>query len=62
MARITRKELKTDRFALEVGHTVDFLEEHRGLILRIGGAALVVILLVAGIVYYRRHQIGRAHV
>lgn len=56
MARITRKELKTDRFALEVGHTVDYFEEHRSQILRIGGVALLVVLLVVGIIYYRRHQ------
>lgn len=29
MDRITRKALKTDKFAAEVGHTVEFLEEHR---------------------------------
>ncbi|HWQ52202.1 MAG TPA: tetratricopeptide repeat protein [Bryobacteraceae bacterium] len=56
MARITRKELKTDRFALEVEHTVDFFDEHRRDIARYGAAALVVILLAVGIFYYRRHQ------
>lgn len=56
MARITRKELKTDRFALEVEHTVDFFDEHRRDVIRYGAAALVIILLVVGIVYYRRHQ------
>ena len=46
MARITRKELKTDKFALEVGHTVDFFEEHHTEIVRYGAAALVVIAIV----------------
>ena len=56
MARITRKELKTDKFALEVEHTVDFFEEHRTEIFRYGAAALVVAALVALIFVYRAHQ------
>ena len=56
MARITRKELKTDKFALEVGHTVDFFEEHRTEIIRYGGAALAVIAIVAIVIVYRNHQ------
>ena len=40
MSRITRKELKTDKFALEIGHTVTFFEEHRQEIIRYGGVAL----------------------
>ena len=56
MARITRKELKTDKFALEVGHTVDFFEEHQTEIIRYGAAALAVAAIVALIVVYRSHQ------
>ncbi len=56
MARITRKELKTDRFALEVGQTVTFFEEHQKEIIRYGAAAAVVIALVFGYVVYQRHQ------
>jgi len=55
VARITRKELKTDKFALEVGHTVDFFEEHQTEILRYGAAALVVAAIAVGIVFYRGH-------
>ena len=40
MARITRKELKTDKFALEVEHTVTFFEEHQKEIVRYGGIAV----------------------
>lgn len=56
MARITRKELKTDKFALEIGHTVDFFEEHRREIVRytLIGVAVVLVLLAA--YFYRRHQ------
>ena len=56
MARITRKELKTDKFALEVGHTVDFFEEHQTEIIRYGAIALVVAAIVVGILFYRGHQ------
>jgi len=56
VARITRKELKTDRFALEVEHTVTFFEEHQQAILRYGLGAVVVIVLIIGFVYYSRHQ------
>jgi len=56
VARITRKELKSDRFAQEVGLTVDFFEEHRDDLVRYGGIALVALLLVGGYVLYARHQ------
>jgi predicted negative regulator of RcsB-dependent stress response len=56
VARITRKELKTDKFALEVGHTVDFFEEHRTEIVRYAAAALAVAAIVALIMVYRSHQ------
>jgi hypothetical protein len=56
VARITRKELKTDKFALEVGHTVDFFEEHRTEIVRYGAAALAVAAIVVLILVYRSHQ------
>jgi tetratricopeptide (TPR) repeat protein len=58
VARITRKELKTDKFALEVGHTVTFFEEHRQELYRYGVAALVVAALIAGYSIYA----GREHV
>jgi predicted negative regulator of RcsB-dependent stress response len=48
--------LKRDRFALEVEHTVGYLSEHRKQAVRIGVASLVVLVLVIGIVLYRRHQ------
>jgi hypothetical protein len=54
--RITRKELKTDKFALEVEHTVDFFEEHRIEIVRYGAVALAVVALVVLISIYRGRQ------
>jgi len=56
VARITRKELKSDKFALEVEQTFTFFEEHQQELLRYGGAAVVVIALAAGLWYYRGHQ------
>jgi hypothetical protein len=56
VARITRKELKTDKFALEVGHTVDYFEEHRKDFIRYGAAAVAVVLLGLGIYFYRSQQ------
>jgi len=47
--RITRKELKSDKFAQEVGHTVHYLEEHRQQVIRYGSiaAGLIVVAFVA---------------
>jgi predicted negative regulator of RcsB-dependent stress response len=56
VARISRKELKTDTFALEVGQTVTFFEEHRQDLVRYGGVVLAVALLIVGYVFYSRNQ------
>ena len=56
MARITRKELKSDRFALEVEHTVTFFDEHRKELVRYGGIGLAVIVLILGYSVYSRHE------
>jgi predicted negative regulator of RcsB-dependent stress response len=58
VARITRKELKSDKFAQEVGLTVTFFEEHKEKIARYGTIAAVAGLLVAGYVLYQRHEHG----
>lgn len=56
MSRITRKELKTDKFALEVEHTVTLFEQHRNEIVRYGAIALAVAALIAGYVIFSRGQ------
>jgi predicted negative regulator of RcsB-dependent stress response len=56
VARITRKDLKTDKFALEVEQTVDFFEEHRKDVIRYGSIALVVVLIGVAIFFYRKQQ------
>jgi TolA-binding protein len=54
--KLTRKELKSDRFALEVQHSVDFVSEHRRQVIRwISIGAGVAVLLVA-IYLYRQHE------
>ncbi len=50
MDRLTRHELKTDKFVEEVGQTVHFLEEHRQAVIRYGSIVLAV-LIVAGAGY-----------
>ena len=56
MARITRKELKSDKFAQEVGLTVTFFEEHQKDVVRFGAIAVAVVLLILGYNVYSRHQ------
>jgi predicted negative regulator of RcsB-dependent stress response len=58
VARITRKELKSDKFALEVEHTFTLFEEHQQEIIRYGGIALGVIVLIIGYMWYANHQRG----
>ena len=56
MDRITRKELKRDRFAVEFGHTVSLFEEHQKEILRYGAIGLAAILLGIGYWIHRGHE------
>ena len=60
MDRLTRKELKSDKFAQEVQHSVQFVSGHRDQIreqaLRWGAPALALLLIVAGVFYYRNYQ------
>jgi tetratricopeptide (TPR) repeat protein len=54
--KITRRELKSDHFALEVGHGVDYLGHHRSQIIRWGSIALVAIILVVAISWFRNYR------
>lgn len=58
MKRQTRKDLKTDKFALEVKHGFDFLNLHRTEAVRYGSIVLAVVLIGAGIYYYMRYESG----
>ncbi|MGB9604510.1 MAG: tetratricopeptide repeat protein [Bryobacteraceae bacterium] len=55
MDRISRKELKTDKFVAEVSETVEFFSGHKQQILRYGSIALAVLLLLLAGNWYRRH-------
>jgi predicted negative regulator of RcsB-dependent stress response len=54
--RLTRKELKSDKFALEVQHSVEYVSEHRRQLVRWGGIAAAMVLLIAGGFIYRNYQ------
>jgi len=54
---ITRKELKQDKFAVEVAHGVDYFAGHRKNFMLYGGIALAVVVIVAGVFYYRNQQV-----
>jgi len=56
VARITRKELKADKFALEVEQTVDFFEEHGSELVRYGGVALALVAVILAYMWYRGHE------
>jgi len=54
--RLTRKELKSDRFALEVQHSIQVVSDHRQQLVRWGTVAAVVAILVIAVVLYRNHE------
>ena len=56
MDKLTRKELKSDKFALEVQHSVEFVSQHRQQMIQWAVGALAVVLIVIGIVWYRSYQ------
>jgi predicted negative regulator of RcsB-dependent stress response len=54
--KLTRKELKSDKFALEVQHSVQYVSGHREQMLKWGAPALALVLIVAAVFYYRTYQ------
>ena len=56
MDRLTRKELKSDRFALEVQHGVEYVSDHRRQLIRWGSVALAVAVVVLAVFFYRGHE------
>ncbi len=57
-SNIARKELKQDKFAAEVVHTVDYFAGHRKNFTMYGSIAAVVLLVITGGMYYRNGQIA----
>ena len=58
MDRVTRKELRSDHFVLEVEHGVDYVGHHRAQFIRWGAIALGAVILIAGTFWYRSYQHG----
>ena len=56
MDKLTRKELKSDKFALEVQHSVEYVSLHRRQMVRWAVPAVAVVLIVIGIFWYRNYQ------
>jgi predicted negative regulator of RcsB-dependent stress response len=54
--RQTRKDLKTDKFAQEVGHTFEFLADHRDQVQRYGIVLAVLVVLGGAYYFYYRSQ------
>jgi len=54
--RVHRQELKHDKFVEQVGHTVEYASEHRGLLTKAGLGVLAVIVIAAGVWWYLQHQ------
>jgi predicted negative regulator of RcsB-dependent stress response len=54
--RLTRKELKTDKFAAEAEHVLESVASHPEQIKRYGAIILAVVVLGGGIYFYRNHQ------
>jgi predicted negative regulator of RcsB-dependent stress response len=54
--RVTRKQLKSDRFVQEVGHTVTYVSEHRKQFIRYGAVAAAVLVVVVAVVGFMRYQ------
>ena len=58
LARLTRKELKSDRFALEVQHSVEYVSEHRRQLTLWGGIGAAAAILIAAFFLYRNYEHG----
>jgi predicted negative regulator of RcsB-dependent stress response len=54
--KLTRKELKSDKFALEVQHSVEYVSQHRQQMIRWAGPAAAVVLIAIGVFWYRSYQ------
>jgi predicted negative regulator of RcsB-dependent stress response len=56
--RLTRKELKTDKFALEVGHGFEYVSEHRQQVVRYGSIAAGVVVLALVLYAFLSYRAG----
>jgi len=56
--RLTRKELKTDKFAQEFGHSVEYVAEHRKQVTRYGIIAVAIAVIALAIYGFQRYREG----
>ena len=56
MDKHTRKELKSDKFALEVQHSVEYVSVHRQQMIRWGIPAAAVVIILLAVFWYRNNQ------
>lgn len=61
MPRISRKELKKDEFATEVGKTYEFVQQRREALIRYGIAAAVAVAIALGAFYFIQHRREQAN-
>ena len=57
-SEFTRHDLKTDRFAVEVEHTVDYFSLHRSQVVKIVAAVVVAAVIAGGVFLWRDQQAG----
>lgn len=55
-SEFTRQNLKTDRFAVEVEHTVNYFSLHRSQVVKIAAAVAVLLIIAGGIFVWRDRQ------
>ena len=53
---LTRKELRTDKFAVAVEHNVEYVAEHKKQLIQYGGIAVAVILAAVGTYAFLSHS------
>jgi predicted negative regulator of RcsB-dependent stress response len=54
--KLTRKELKSDKFVLEFEHSVEYVSRHRQQLIRWGILAAGVVVIAVAVYYYRSYQ------
>jgi predicted negative regulator of RcsB-dependent stress response len=54
--RISRKELKSDPFATEVQHSLEYVTDHRSQVIRYGSIVVGVVVLAVAWFLYSQHQ------
>jgi predicted negative regulator of RcsB-dependent stress response len=54
--KLTRKELKSDKFAIEVQHSVEVVSEYRKQIIQLGVPAVIIAIIIVVVVSYRSYQ------